>query len=904
MRLISAIVRNYRIHQEQVVEFDPRLTLVGGPNESGKSTLIEAVHRALFLKARISGEVQQGMVSKRHVANPEVEVRFNAGGAEYVVAKKFSGATGSTRLTQAGGGSWQGEEAEERLARLLKVQSIGGGRGVGDRIAQQWSHLWVWQGQSGGDPSEHASQQKEGLIHRLQQSGGAAALQSQLDSALARHFGGLAVAIFTQAGKPKAGSDLDRAVRELEDANESHRMALERVSRLRDAVAEFERTGREIKLTSEALAGLNDQSAANELALKKVAELERQIADRQREAGDAAARHEAAMLADSKIRQMRQEIQRLEADLEPGLRQSEVLSVKIGAAKMQVQNERESLDRAGERTRDLRLRRDLAANVESRFERDARLAELHGRQARVDALRNEMKLAGEKLARLPEVSPSRLKKLQKLNLDLAAAGAALNAIAAEIEVLAVADVVRVGQSLLKSGERQTVTEATEIELGESLKLRIHPGGGSGLRTAREQERQLRQDLASELESIGLPDVASVIAKDQERRDLLGRIEAFENELKNLDAARLPAALEEASRLVATAVAEIERRSAQLAGIEIPADPHRAVAWRIELDQSLGATEAAESKARAQRDAADAILKDLEQAMAGHEAEINRKRSALEAGRTRLELLIQTHGPDEMRASAISALAASLQIAQTRLKETQEMLEQLQPRFLSSDQERLARARKASEENLRELEKRNAVAGAALRFDGAEDPESSLSAAAAGRERALENLETVQRKADAIALLNRLFTEEQRALSQHFTQPFADRISAYLQCLFGPGTRATVSLEEHGFSGLQLVRGTQGAGADSFETLSGGAREQVAAAVRLAMAEVLAADHDNCLPLVFDDAFAYSDPERVLVLQRMLDHAASRGLQIILLSCNPSDYSGLGARQVTLAPTRI
>ena len=70
-------------------------------------------------------------------------------------------------------------------------------------------------------------------------------------------------------------------------------------------------------------------------------------------------------------------------------------------------------------------------------------------------------------------------------------------------------------------------------------------------------------------------------------------------------------------------------------------------------------------------------------------------------------------------------------------------------------------------------------------------------------------------------------------------------------------------------------------------------------MRLAMAEVLAAGHDGCLPVVFDDAFAFSDPERVQILQRMLDHAAIRGLQVIVLTCNPSDYGSLGAKQLTL-----
>ena len=79
---------------------------------------------------------------------------------------------------------------------------------------------------------------------------------------------------------------------------------------------------------------------------------------------------------------------------------------------------------------------------------------------------------------------------------------------------------------------------------------------------------------------------------------------------------------------------------------------------------------------------------------------------------------------------------------------------------------------------------------------------------------------------------------------------------------------------------------------------------MAAAVRLAMAEVLAADHEGCLPVVFDDAFAYSDPDRVNQLQRMLDLAATRGLQIIVLTCNPADYAALGARNITIRVERI
>ena len=44
------------------------------------------------------------------------------------------------------------------------------------------------------------------------------------------------------------------------------------------------------------------------------------------------------------------------------------------------------------------------------------------------------------------------------------------------------------------------------------------------------------------------------------------------------------------------------------------------------------------------------------------------------------------------------------------------------------------------------------------------------------------------------------------------------------------------------------------GLHAFESLSHGTREQVALTLRLAMAELFAADYDDCLPLILDDAF--------------------------------------------------
>jgi uncharacterized protein YhaN len=53
-----------------------------------------------------------------------------------------------------------------------------------------------------------------------------------------------------------------------------------------------------------------------------------------------------------------------------------------------------------------------------------------------------------------------------------------------------------------------------------------------------------------------------------------------------------------------------------------------------------------------------------------------------------------------------------------------------------------------------------------------------------------------------------------------------------------------------------------------------------------MAELLAANFDGTLPLVFDDAFVNSVSERTKEIARMLFCAIERGVQLIIGFCQP------------------
>ncbi len=76
---------------------------------------------------------------------------------------------------------------------------------------------------------------------------------------------------------------------------------------------------------------------------------------------------------------------------------------------------------------------------------------------------------------------------------------------------------------------------------------------------------------------------------------------------------------------------------------------------------------------------------------------------------------------------------------------------------------------------------------------------------------------------------------------------------------------------------------------SLEQISGGEREQLHFAVRLALADVAFAGQRQLV--VLDDVFTYTDTARLARITTILCEAADR-FQIVLLTCHPERYRGL------------
>lgn len=94
-----------------------------------------------------------------------------------------------------------------------------------------------------------------------------------------------------------------------------------------------------------------------------------------------------------------------------------------------------------------------------------------------------------------------------------------------------------------------------------------------------------------------------------------------------------------------------------------------------------------------------------------------------------------------------------------------------------------------------------------------------------------------------------------------------------------------------------VRPDRAVGPGLVKQMSGGEREQIYLAARLALADVLARGERQLV--VLDDVLTATDAGRLARVMGVLEEAAQR-LQVLVLTCHPERYRGLtGANFVDL-----
>ena len=179
----------------------------------------------------------------------------------------------------------------------------------------------------------------------------------------------------------------------------------------------------------------------------------------------------------------------------------------------------------------------------------------------------------------------------------------------------------------------------------------------------------------------------------------------------------------------------------------------------------------------------------------------------------------------------------------------------------------------------------------LKVYGTQGRKGQLDAAETEREHAEADYARVQRRARAAELLRSVITRHRDATRLRYVDPFRTEVERLGRLVFGTSFEVEID------SDLKICSRTLSGRTVPYESLSGGAKEQLGIVARLAGAALVA--KEDTVPVVIDDALGFTDADRLVKMGEVFNAVGGDG-QVIVLTCSPQRYAAIdGAHHIAL-----
>ena len=870
------------------------LNVVVGPNELGKSTLLDALRAALFEKYSSRAQPIVALQNDRNQAVPVVELEFELDDGLYRITKRFIKKP-YARLSCPDGRSLEGDAAEDTLRDLLDFDEPGK-TGAKPETLGMWNVLWVQQGHSfrALDLPESA----RSSLH--------SALESEVGTVLGGRRGrALPQTIEKQLSELITGTtNRPRgAYKELIDRVETVRQELDDLRARRQNLTQTLNGLEDAQETLERLStGDRDQEDQNELD---------EARQRHSQLAELEARIEAASteleLRKRTLEQTEQAVvvrKQLKSDIGAEEAALEEVGKRLVGVREQEREARSRLDtlRTGVRQSEAAVTKadetvSQHRHVLGTVERQARLRDLEGRHENARAAEKRQREAQQGTAAIL-VTDEGIAAIRRAAQGLETVQSRLNAAATLISF----DMTSDGLSGIEvDGERLTA-DRLSVQAVEAVAITVPDRGRITVEPAiRDRDELLRQQrdattaLKEVLEGAGAKSVADADDQYARRQKLLGDADLARQEVELY--APATSDYEAGARALADYIGGLrqvlKREMNELDLQNLPA--------RQEAETALRMTQVRVDETRSALATARAALSGPEDILGGLQTEIGTLQGRYDESKERLEKLrgqvaqAEEDRSDNELQSAIEAALAALPeqeaaIARLETERTDETLPQLKARI-----GRLERVLEDRREKRAKLKER--IAGLKSHVEAAEG--AGLDEAIEQKARELELTDEEKGRQDHEVqvlglLLSTLRGAEQEAKEQYLS-PVLRRVQPYLQLLF-PGAEIRIDENLH-ITGVVREAGYE----EAFNHLSMGTQEQIAVLVRLAFAEMLV-EQGYPATVILDDALVFSDDRRMGRIFDILNMAA-RNIQVIVLTCREQLFEGLGGRQLSLEPAR-
>jgi hypothetical protein len=698
-------------------------------------------------------------------------------------------------------------------------------------------------------------------------------LIERIDAEYARYF--------TPTGRPTG--EWTVALTALRDAEAE-------VQRCAEAVAEVdERVNRHAALTFELaeLAPLQQAAAARRTAAQAAADKITQLTEQVREAELIAAAATATSTASTGAH-----TERLRLRAENDRRTAAVAALEAEVreatdARATARDVTEAADAVVEQADQLvaatQRRAETARRVVDELARREETERLAARLAKIDAALRDRAGVDKELSTIA-LTDDLLRRIEQAAAAVERAEGKLALLAATVEFVAATDIELVigdQRVSLQAGQSWSATAGaeTEVEVPGIVTARFTPG--TSALDIQTEYAAAQQDLAAALTTAQVADLAAARLADQRRRELQSsrdrltatlaglsgddEVEQLRSRLTELRA--LPALADDIAMDAAAARVELDAADAARVQAAADSDTHRRVA-------ALATSKLAEISTRA------TLLQDK---LVTQRAEL-----AVEANRLALGRATVT---DEQLAATVNADLKAAQTAEGQVVTLSEQLAAAAPDAVAAE---LADAVEAAE-TLRE--RHDQIARTLHEIDveltvfGTEGRKGKLDAAEIRREHARSEHDRVGGRARAVQLLREVMTRHRDTTRLRYVEPFRAELQRLGRPVFGPSFEVDVD------SDLCILNRTLDGCTVPYESLSGGAKEQLGILARLAGAALVA--KEDAVPILIDDALGFTDPERLVKMAEVFDALSERG-QVIVLTCTPARYDGVkGAQRIEL-----
>lgn len=887
MRLLEINLKNYRVHRDTTVKFSPMIHVVGGRNEVGKSTLAEAIHRVLFLKADGMTEYHKKMKSN-FGGDPEIRLRFEQDGKTYVLFKRFLknqvtkfGIEGKAELSDA--------QADTELSAVIHAATGLGKSG----LTTQWAHLWAWQEQNMESPFGEDRYPHQDLIVQVQKLGGGAAMQSSKDQKVAEKLIDRRDALFSTRGlksdspASKASALVVRYESEVADA----RKVLEEIQASLDQVRVAEENIEAEKSSQAQLLADLEKHAAQLVEIEKQ---ESTLSGIDQHITTAESNLNTLRAVKGKIDQQRTKISEAENELAGIEKELAPYSQAATEAKSEAEACRQAAEAAyGERDR-LQKAATLAQQAIDRIAILEKQADIEAKLSKAEKADELIAQLGKDLAAIPEITRNDITELAQLGDAVNTATAALEAMGVSVTVEDAGRKVSLNGADLAAGQVRIVTDAAVIKVGEDVTISLSPKNGD-ISSQRKALETARQRFTAELRKFGIESLAKAEANLSSRDDIQSKIDRTESSRGTDTAKDLRILLDQlANDLIQQDAKFPESKQATLTDKEAMDKEKKRLSPLVR-----NATANAETKG-AELTAAEKRLSATLEGQSGLAERFSKTKSGLKDLESQLTGMLASQGSMEKLTKDIDLAEAERLKLENERKAAKAGIAKLEPDLVRAAIKMKRTSFDKSAVRLNEAQNTSILHRGIVKGRISGDPKLTLATAIAKLEAAQADHLRENSLAEALKLLGDTFESTQTELNKEFTGPLVSKIDEYAKILFGHDASIEMSQKEGKFTEPVLVRPHRGQNSTaSFDKLSGGAKEQFSAAIRLAMAEVLSKSHDGHLPVIFDDTFSYTDTENLNKVHLMLNHAAEKGLQVILFTHAPALFKAMGGDESNL-----